>query len=87
MKHYGIIQWVDFARHVVTGEEEVRMRDHLSAGCAECLRLLEFCNTVYETSRGIAPEPVPDWVVRSAKALARFALRPEEKASAWCLSN
>ena len=87
MKHYGIIHWVDFARHVVTGEEELRMTEHLSAGCAECRQLLDFCNTVYETSRSAAPAPVPDWVVRRAKALSpvrtsararRFSLVPVE---------
>ena len=69
MKHYGIIQWVDFVRRVVTGEDELRMREHLDTGCVDCRQLLEFCNAVYETSRGIDPAGTPDWVVRSAKAL------------------
>jgi hypothetical protein len=87
MKHYGIIQWVDFARRVVTDEEGLRMKEHLAAGCVDCRRLLEFCSAVYETSRGMEPAGAPDWAVRSAKVLSpvrtpaksrRFSLVPVE---------
>jgi hypothetical protein len=69
MKHYGIIQWVDFARRVVSGEEELAMKQHLAAGCVECLHLMDFCNRVYDASRNAAATPAPDWVVRRAQAI------------------
>jgi hypothetical protein len=77
MKHYGIIQWVDFARHVVATEEERQMSEHLERGCAACRQLFAFCNSVYETSQRSPAVAVPDWVVRRARSIA--PLRPERK--------
>lgn len=81
MKHYGIIQWVDFAKDVATGEEQAGMDQHLASGCVECRRLLEFCSTVYEVGRNTAPVAVPDWVVRRAKAA--MPVRAAQNARRW----
>ena len=43
MKHYGLTQWVDFARGVIAEESGRVMRDHLNEGCSECRELAEFC--------------------------------------------
>ena len=40
MKHYGIAQWVDFARGVTPEPEGSMMREHLAAGCPECRQVL-----------------------------------------------
>jgi hypothetical protein len=69
MKHYGMIQWVDFARGVVRGEEELQMKRHLAEGCAECRQLLDFCNAVEGTARSAAATPAPEWVVRKAQEI------------------
>jgi hypothetical protein len=79
MKHYGITQWVDFARRVVREEDELRMKQHLADGCMECRQLLSFCSTVYETGRNAALAPVPDWLVRGAKAVAPVRPAPKTK--------
>ncbi|HKE23529.1 MAG TPA: hypothetical protein VKB88_14280 [Bryobacteraceae bacterium] len=78
MKHYEIVQWVDFARGLVTRDEELRMRDHLSAGCVDCRHLFKFCRSVCETSRNL-PAPVPDWVVRGAKSVAPIRTAPKTR--------
>src|ERR1700739_1550570 len=68
-KHYGIIQWVDFARGVISGEEEFRMQEHVGSGCKECQRLAAFCNKVSETTAGMLSTRVPEAVVRTARAI------------------
>lgn len=68
MKHYGIVEWVDFARDVVTGKDEAGMSLHLASGCIECRRLVEFCDAVYQVSRSTVPASVPEWAVSRAKA-------------------
>jgi hypothetical protein len=79
MKHYGITQWVDFARRVAPREEELRMKQHLAEGCAECRQLLSFCSSVYETARNAALTPAPGWVVLGAKAVTPAWPAPKTK--------
>jgi hypothetical protein len=74
MKHYGIIEWVDFARGMASGEDGSIMRGHLSSGCNECRQVAKFCEKLAQVCGGAALQPVPDAVLRQARAL--FPVRP-----------
>ena len=69
MKHYGISQWVDFARGLVPDTDLGAMRSHLAEGCSECRELSEFCLGLNGVCQEMAAHPVPEWLVRSAKAV------------------
>jgi len=81
MKHYGISQWVDFARGLVPEAVGGEMRDHLDEGCSECRELANFCQKLHDVSSLAASHPVPDWVVRSAKAIFPVHAQPRRKRS------
>ncbi len=69
MKHYGIGEWVDFARGLSPEVESEVMQGHLSAGCSECQELADFCRGLSAISGEMAECTVPDWVVRNALAI------------------
>ncbi len=69
MTHYGIAQWVDFARNVVSREDESVMRVHLETDCAECRELEKFCQELNTICRGKTVCVVPDEVIRQARGI------------------
>lgn len=69
MRHYGIEEWVDFARGLTPKAEKAVMRGHLSAGCSECQEMATFCSSLSDLCLGMAERAVPDWVVRNALAI------------------
>jgi subtilisin family serine protease len=69
MKHFGISQWVDFARGVAAGAEAQPMRDHLAEGCGECSDLAEFSSKLAQVCEGIDEITPPEYAVRNAKAI------------------
>lgn len=81
MKHFGIVQWVDFTRGAIPEAEGIRMRQHLEAGCTECQGMVEFCNKLAGVCRGMAPGPVPETVVQGARAIfqARLVHQPKRQ--------
>jgi len=80
MKHFGIIQWVDFARGVTPEAEGMRMREHLEAGCLECREIANFCENLTGVCRTMTPN-VPDAVVQQARSIfqARLAAKPKRQ--------
>jgi hypothetical protein len=68
-RHYGIAQWVDFARGVAPESEAGPMRHHLAEGCTECTQLATFCKNVSTTSRDLPAYEVPDSVLKNALAI------------------
>ncbi len=81
MKHFGIIQWVDFTRGVVPEAEGLRMREHLATGCLECQEIADFCNHLGGICRTAAPDQVPDAVVQQAHSIFQTMLiqRPKRQ--------
>jgi hypothetical protein len=79
MKHFGIIQWVDFTRGVTPEAEGIRMQEHLTAGCSECQGIADFCTKLAGVCRTMAPSRVPDAVVQQARSIfqARLIQRPQ----------
>jgi hypothetical protein len=69
MKHYGIAQWVDYARGLVPEGEGADMRSHLDDGCPACQEIADFCAKVSAISQDMARVSVPDWVVRNARTI------------------
>jgi hypothetical protein len=69
MKHYGIAQWVDYARGLVTDSDGSVMQRHLFEGCSECQELADFCSKVSNICNDMAAVNVPEWVVRNARSI------------------
>ena len=74
MKHFGIIQWVDFTRGVLPEADGMRMQEHLSSGCPECAGIAEFCNKLAGVCETLAPGRVPDAVVQQARSIFQAKL-------------
>src|SRR5689334_13941436 len=73
MKHYGISEWVDFARGLVSDALNQEMRYHLSTGCDECLEVASFCEKLKTVCGELIARPAPEWLTRAAKS--RFELK------------
>jgi hypothetical protein len=69
-RHFDITEWADFARNLVTSEQNQEMSGHLNAGCAKCEKLHALLTKLVGVcAREIALE-VPQYAERSVKALA-----------------
>ena len=68
MRHYGISQWVDFARALVADSDGQAMRSHADA-CPECRETSDFGRSLTGICLQMEENPVPEWVVRRAKAI------------------
>src|SRR5579872_4311738 len=81
MKHFGIVQWVDFTRGILPEAEGGRMREHLAAGCMECQGMADFCNKLAGVCRSIVPSRVPEAVVEQARSIfqAKLLQRPKRQ--------
>jgi hypothetical protein len=77
MKHYGVAQWVDFARGLVPELDGSAMRSHLTEGCSECREVAEFCSRISAVANAMSINSVPDWVVRDARSI--FPAKAPEK--------
>jgi len=77
MKHYGIAQWVDFARGVTPEQEGSIMGEHLATGCLECRQAADFCDKLARVCLAVAPLRAPEAVVRNARAI--FPIRWPER--------
>jgi hypothetical protein len=69
MRHYSISQWVDLARGLMPAAEGHAMAAHVDEGCTECQDLAEFSKQLEGVCTEMAALPVPDAVVRNAKAI------------------
>ena len=78
MKHYGIIEWVDFARGVSAVGSPPAMEAHLAGGCPSCQQLAEFFAKLTAVCGGAVLQPVPERALRQAQAL--FPAQPAVRA-------
>ena len=81
MKHYGISQWVDFARGLTSDDDVPAMRDHLAEGCGECADLVEFCQSLTGIAKRMASGAVPEWVARRGKSVFPVQAPPRPRRS------
>ncbi len=69
MRHFGILQWADFARGVALAEESAAMKEHLESGCAECCEAFAFCEAFARISEKMRLQAAPERAARSAKGI------------------
>ena len=81
MKHFGISQWVDFARGVVAEAEGQAMQGHLTEGCSDCRDLADFSANVANLCQSMSQYAAPDQIVRNAKAIFPAAVPSQPKRS------
>jgi len=80
MSHYGIVEWVDFARGVARSGETEAMGAHLAGGCPECRSIADFCEKLARVCQGMAAIAVPQSVVqRAASIFTAGASRPSKR--------
>jgi hypothetical protein len=77
MKHYGIAQWVDFSRDLLSPVERGEMQDHLASGCSECGATLGFCDKLTGACGRMAASVVPEDALRQAMGI--FPKPPAER--------
>jgi hypothetical protein len=69
MKHYGVPQWMDFARGLMPETDRQAMRSHLAEGCSECRDLADFSERLNGACQSMQASLVPEWVARNARAI------------------
>lgn len=69
MKHFGISQWVDFARGIVADGDAQTMRGHLAEGCGDCRDLADFSASLASLCDKMEQVAPPEQLVRTAKAI------------------
>jgi hypothetical protein len=79
MKHFGISQWVDFARGVVAEAEGQAMQAHLADGCSDCGDLADFSASLTNLCESMSLYAAPAQVVRNAKAIFPAAAPAQPK--------
>jgi hypothetical protein len=67
MTHYGIHEWVDFARGAGDRSGFSAMREHLETGCADCGQAAAFFQSLARVCREMAV--APDAAARLARAI------------------
>jgi len=60
MKHYGILQWADFARGVAPEGDRAAMQEHVGVGCSDCSEALAFCEALARVSTVMAGQQAPE---------------------------
>ena len=80
MKHYAIDEWADFTRGLLTDAVRQEMQTHLSDGCAKCREQSEFSTKLTETCTSLTKEPVPEFMIRLARAI--FPVRMQDRPGA-----
>jgi hypothetical protein len=80
MRHYGIVEWVDFARGIAPSGETDAMGAHLAKGCPECRSIADFCDKLARVCQGMTAMPVPQNVLRRAASIFTAGLsRPSKR--------
>jgi hypothetical protein len=68
MNHFGIGQWVDFARNLVAADKQTAMRNHLATGCKECGDEAAFFGRLAVVTQAMTAV-APEWAVARALAI------------------
>lgn len=82
MKHFSLIEWVDFVRGLVTPEQRQSMQNHLDQSCSSCGKTVRLWMSVSEFARHEATYKPPPNAVRIAQSLLvplRLGLRETQR--------
>jgi hypothetical protein len=72
MNHYTLMEWIEFARGVLTAELRGTMQQHLDSPCKKCLDTVGFWQSVLaRASEEIQRQP-PERTINQVKALFGF---------------
>jgi hypothetical protein len=71
MKHFGMAQWVDFARALAPEADRAAMQQHLAGGCPECQDTFDFYGKLSAVCQAMTECEVPESVVRFARTISR----------------
>jgi len=77
MKHYAIDQWTDYTRGIQADNVRQEMQAHLSDGCSKCRETWEFTSKLTNTCKSLIRGPVPENVLRLARAI--FPVRAQNR--------
>jgi hypothetical protein len=77
MKHFAIDQWADFTRGILTDAVRQDMQTHLLEGCEKCREISEFTSKLTQTCMSLEQNPVPEYMVRLARAI--FPVRMQDR--------
>jgi hypothetical protein len=69
MNEFDIVQWCDFVRGVLEPDTEARMRKQLETGSEKTRRMVLLLNRVAEVGRTDTAMAIPEYAVRSVKAI------------------
>jgi hypothetical protein len=69
MSDLDIIQWCDFVRGVLDPETDARMREQLNAGNAKTRKMVLLLNRVAAVGQSDAEMAIPEYALRSVKAI------------------
>jgi hypothetical protein len=82
MKHFEAQEWIDFVNHVVKGNQQEAMQNHLATGCKCCTETFSLWQKVSRTAAAEASYQPPADTVRLAKAaFASAGMAQPEKES------
>lgn len=79
MQHFGLEEWVDFARDLVDAKNKTAMQGHLESGCRDCAKTLQMWKRVHEITRRDSMYEPPEGSVRFVKGA--YALNGPQKAN------
>ncbi len=80
MSDLDIIQWCDFVRGVLDPETDARMREQLNAGTAKIRKMVLLLNRVAAVGQSDAAMAIPEYALRSVKAMGSLQ-RPRAAAA------
>ena len=72
--HYGILEWMEFARGMVPEETRSRMSSHLNEGCSDCRKTAAFFEKLANVCRDMLPDEAPDSMLQRARAICPQAV-------------
>jgi hypothetical protein len=68
-KHYGIVEWMAFARGVVPPAKQERMSEHLHEGCADCQGAADFFERLVSVCRDMIADDASDALIQRAQSI------------------
>ena len=86
-RHFDITEWADYARNLVSPEQDREMREHLQQGCSKCEKVQELLVKFSGVCARERSYEIPRHVERSVKALASLGKQSRRSAFARLLAT
>jgi hypothetical protein len=79
-RHFDLTEWADYARNLVSPEQQTQMLAHLSSGCSKCEKIEQLFGKFAVVCARESAYKVPEVAERQVKAL--FSINRPERRSA-----